>query len=316
MMGKSSAAVRKIIRSIDPNLRWSLACQELKRCVSDEKSMVHSAFKLNTLVQKPNENIQMYIIKYANLHQTVTGKRPEQETDQSHLTKFLTSINNVEISREICRQGIPQGTTLQDLFLKVTEKEAGQQLVEGVAFTHSAQVMEIQDTDFEINELGGQAKKGHRGLQCWSCGGFNHLQRNCKTGHDDDDDQPDGPDQNNTLVTESDVTSSMMGEMYRQLASAQLRGRLYKTGYRRTKAAPREVQGGVTGQSVAIATGCGVSTVAMGTPGPPIPGAPQLKTLPRLVRLVTVPRAPIPAQTVAVTTPSSPIQQTPIINMN
>ena len=27
---------------------------------------------------------------------------------------------------------------------------------------------------------------------------------------------------------ESDVTSSMMGEMYRQLASAQLRGRLYK----------------------------------------------------------------------------------------
>ena len=48
----------------------------------------------------------MYIIKYANLHQTVTGKRPEQETDQSHLTKFLTSINNVEISREICRQGI------------------------------------------------------------------------------------------------------------------------------------------------------------------------------------------------------------------
>ena len=39
----------------------------------------------------------------------------------------------------------------------------------------------------------------------------------------------------NTLVTESDVTSSMMGEMYRQLASAQLRGRLYKTGYRRMK---------------------------------------------------------------------------------
>ena len=73
----------------------------------------------------------------------------------------------------------------------------------------------------------------------------------------------------NTLVTESDVTSSMMGEMYRQLASAQLRGRLYKTGYRRTIAAPREVQGGVTGQSAAVTTGCGVSTVAMGTPAPP-----------------------------------------------
>ena len=81
-----------IIRSTDPNLRWSLAQQELKRCISDEKSIAHSAFKLNTLVQEPNENVHMYIIKYTNLHQTVTGKRPEQETDQSHLTKFLTSI--------------------------------------------------------------------------------------------------------------------------------------------------------------------------------------------------------------------------------
>ena len=120
----------------------------------------------------------------------------------------------------------------------------------------------------------------------------------------------------NTLVTESDVTSSMMEEMYRQLASAQLRGRLYKTGYRRTKAAPREMQGGVTGQGTTITAGYGISTVAMGTPGPPIPGTPQLKTAPRLVRLVTVPRAPIPAQTIAVTTPNSPIPQTPIINMN
>ena len=83
---------------------------------------------------------------------------------------------------------------MQDLFLKVTEKEAGQQLAEGVALACSTQVMEIQDTDFEINELGGQAKKGHRGLQCWSCGGFDHLQRDCKTGRDDDDDQPDSPD--------------------------------------------------------------------------------------------------------------------------
>ena len=60
----------------------------------------------------------------------------------------------------------------------------------------------------------------------------------------------------NTLITESDVTSSMMGEMYRQLASAQLRGRLYKTGYRKTKAVPKEVQAGVTGQGTAITVGC------------------------------------------------------------
>ena len=59
--------------------------------------------------------------------------------------------------------------------------------------------------------------------------GTDHLQRDCELGCDDDD-QFDRPKtekvghMHNTLVTESDVTSSMMGEMYRQLASAQLRG--------------------------------------------------------------------------------------------
>ena len=269
-------------------------------------------------MQKPNENVHMYIIKYVNLHQTVTGKRPEQETDQSHLTKFLTSINNVEISREICRQGIPHGTTLQDLFLKVTEKEAGQQLAEGVALACSAQVMEIQDMDYEITEL-GQIRKGHRGLQCWSCRGLDHLQRDCKLGHDDDD-QFDRPDQkvghmHNTLITESDLTSSMMGEMYRQLAFAQLRGRLYKTGYRRTKASPKEVQIGTTSQNTAITTGHAMSAVVAGTPIALVPSMSQLRTPSRPDGLVTVPKGPVATQTVAVTSPSSPIPQTPIISM-
>ena len=119
----------------------------------------------------------------------------------------------------------------------------------------------------------------------------------------------------NTLITESDVTSSMMGEMYRQLASAQLRGRLYKTGFRRMKAVPKEVQAGVTGQGSAAAAGCGVGAGTMGMPGPPVPGPPQLKTPSRLVRLVTVPKALISAQTVVVTSPSSLVPQTPIISM-
>ena len=105
----------------------------------------------------------------------------------------------------------------------------------------------------------------------------------------------------NTLVTESDVASSMMGEMYRQLASAQLRGRLYKTGYRRTKASPKEVQMGTTGQNTAITMGCGVSAVVTGTPVALMPCTSQLKTPPRLVRLVTVPKTSVAAQRVAVT---------------
>ena len=107
--------------------------------------------------------------------------------------------------------------------------------------------------------------KPRRDLEVCSVGPVEDLIicKETKTGHDDDDDQPDGPDQkvghmHNTLITESDVTSSMMGEMYRQLASTQLRGILYKTGYRRTKASPKEVQMGTTGQNAAITAGCGV----------------------------------------------------------
>ena len=117
-----------------------------------------------------------------------------------------------------------------------------------------------------------------------------------------------------TLVTESDVTSSMMGEMYRQLASAQLRGRLYKTGYRRTKAS-KEVQIGTTSQNTAITTGRGVSAIAAGTPAAPAPSMSQLRTPPRPVRLVTVPKGPVAMQTIAVTSPSSLVPQTPIISM-
>ena len=110
----------------------------------------------------------------------------------------------------------------------------------------------------------------------------------------------------NTLVTESDVTSSMMGEMYRQLASAQLKGRLYKTGYRRTKASPKEVQIGTTG--------CGVSAIVTGTPAVSAPNTSQFRTPSRSVRLVTVPKGPVATQTMAVNSPSSPVPQTPIVS--
>ena len=81
------------------------------------------------------------------------------------------------------------------------------------------------------------------------------------------------------------------------------------------KASPKEVQMGTTGQNAAITAGCGLSAVATGTPVPLVPGTSQLKTPPRPVRLVTVPKAPVSTQTVVVTLPSSPVPQTPIISM-
>ena len=39
-----------------------------------------------------------------------------------------------------------------------------------------------------------------------------------------------------TLITSSDITNKMMGEPYKQLAAAELKGQLYKRGYKRAKA--------------------------------------------------------------------------------
>ena len=58
-----------------------------------------------------------------------------------------------------------------------------------------------------------------------------------------------------------------------------------------------------------------MSAIAAGTPAAPVPGTSQLKTPPRLVRLITVPKSPVSTQTVAVTSPSSLVPQTPIISM-
>ena len=119
----------------------------------------------------------------------------------------------------------------------------------------------------------------------------------------------------NTLVMESDVTSSMMGEMYRQLASAQLRGKLYKTGYRKARTFPKEVQTGTTSQNTAITTGCGVSAIAAGTPAASAPNTSQFRTPSRSVRLVTVPKGPVATQITTANTSSSPVPQTPIVSM-
>ena len=58
-----------------------------------------------------------------------------------------------------------------------------------------------------------------------------------------------------------------------------------------------------------------MSAIVTGTPAALAPGTSQLRTPPRPVKLVTVPKGPVATQTMAVTSPSSPVPQTPIISM-
>ena len=54
-----------------------------------------------------------------------------------------------------------------------------------------------------------------------------------------------------------------------------------------------------------------MSAVATGTPVGLVPNMAQLRTPPRPVRLVTVPKGPVATQTVAVTSPSSLVPHNP-----
>ena len=58
LMGRASAQVKLIIRSIPVDIEWEVARRELKRCLTEEKSRAHSAFKLAQIKQKPNENLE------------------------------------------------------------------------------------------------------------------------------------------------------------------------------------------------------------------------------------------------------------------
>ena len=53
LMGRASAQVKHIIRSIHLDIEWEVACRELKRCLTEEKSRAHSAFKLSQIKQTP-----------------------------------------------------------------------------------------------------------------------------------------------------------------------------------------------------------------------------------------------------------------------
>ena len=52
LMGWASAQVKHIIRSIPLGIEWEVARRELKRCLTEEKSRAHSAFKLAQIKQK------------------------------------------------------------------------------------------------------------------------------------------------------------------------------------------------------------------------------------------------------------------------
>ena len=200
LMGRASAQVKRIIRSLPVDIECKIAQRELKRCLTEEKSRAHSAFKLAQIKQKPNENLRIFILRYQDLHTVATGKTAAEDTDPTHIIRFLGMMTNSEIARKITQKGIPEGMTLGQAFTQAIELEAGYQLSEGVSLARPPEIMQVQEIE-EVDEIGAIQRR-LRDVVCWECGEKGHLHRDCP--HRTAAMQDDGFDDSNAYAGKSE----------------------------------------------------------------------------------------------------------------
>ena len=175
LIGRAGAHVKRIIRSLPLDIDWEIARRELKRCLTEEKSRAHSAFKLAQIKQKPNENLRIFILRYQDLHSAATGKTAAEDTDPTHIIRFLGMMTNSEIARKITQKGIPEGMTLGQAFTRAIELEVGYQLSEGVSLARPPEIMQVQGIE-EVNEIAAMQSR-FKDVVCWGCGEKGHLYR-------------------------------------------------------------------------------------------------------------------------------------------
>ena len=214
--------------------------------MTEEKSRAHSAFKLAQIKQKPNENLRIFILRYQDLHSAATGKTAAEDTDPTHIIRFLGMMTNSEIARKIMQKGIPEGMTLGQAFTRAIELEAGYQLSEGVSLARPPEIMQVQEID-EVDEIAALQRR-HKDVVCWGCVEKGHLHRDCPHRHGDmhNDDFDDsnayaGKSEQVIRITQP-ITVATRDNIYKNMATQRTRANLYKAGYRRTKVALQKQQ--------------------------------------------------------------------------
>ena len=136
--------------------------------------------------------------------------------------------------------------TLSQAFTKVIELEAGYQLSEGVSLARHTEVMQVQEVE-EVDEIGTSQRKS-RDVVCWQCEEKGHLQCDCP--YKMADDQVENMDDPNAYAGRSEqiirinqpITVATRDNIYKQIGSQRTNANIYKTGYRKAKAALQEQQ--------------------------------------------------------------------------
>ena len=305
VMGRAGPIVQRILKSIPANKRWSIQREELRRCVSDIPTKAHAARKLQTLRQEPKENLRAFIHRFTTLHYITTNRSPEQEYDVTHIVQFLSAIRNSKISKRIAEQRIPEGMTLQELFMKALDFEAGLQMSEGVTQKRESEIFEMTEepsVEEDLNELASKQKdlKG----SCYHCGLKGHYFKDCPGKIGDSSQHPQYSEgvvgqMQHTFTTTSDITNKMMGELYKQLAVAELKSQLYRKGYRKAKANVTQI-GTMTVPTTITPVTAPVKTTQVPAVATPIAATagPSMNPVVQLTRVKTEPNSTAPFTTV------------------
>ena len=178
------------------------------------------------------------------MHAAATGKTATEDTDPTHIIRFLGMMTNSEIARKITQKGIPEGMTLGQAFTRAMELEAGYQLSEGVSLARLTEIMQVQEVE-EVDEIGlGQRRS--KDVVCWQCG----EKGQCDCPHKETDDQAEGMDDPNAYAGRSEqiirinqpITVATRDNIYKQMGSQRTKANIYKAGYRKTRAALQEQQ--------------------------------------------------------------------------
>ena len=198
-LAKSTGAITEVIRSMRPGLTWTEFKNELKRCFSESKTIVHAAAIFDSFrKQEDNENLRSYIHKYTKLHREATKRSSEDEYDTQAKLHFLSRLRNSNIASKISQSAEfekYETFSLQKCMEKALILESRLQVREMVTQAREAvdsktpEVMEIdaKPIEEEINTI-PEDKPPNRSKAnciCYKCGGYGHYGKEC-TAEDKD----------------------------------------------------------------------------------------------------------------------------------
>ena len=267
------------------------------------------AFKLAQIKQKPNENLRIFILRYQDLHTAATGEPAAEDTDPTHIIRFLGMMTNSEIARKITQKGIPEGMTLGQAFTRAIELEAGYQLSEGVSLARPPEVMQVLEIE-EVDEIGAVQRRS-RNVVCWQCGEKGHLQCDCP--HKAADGQDNNMDDPNTYAGKSEqviritqpITVATKDNIYKQMGSQWTKANLFGAGYRKTKTTLQEQQR-INAAMATTLTAQNSMAPAQTTVAPPRVFPPRTTQAPVVQQTVAHP--PVMQQQKVTQVPSTPAQ--------